>query len=318
MRSSLSAGRDSPAQPIGRRPTGLAVGLLVVALIILLAVVGGAAEHGAGTAQLRRGPASILLSVLTTLSGFAGVASLMLLFWALVTRNRRSLDGSAPKRHSPVLVTGVLLAIFACFTALLALAARKRYVQPLLGLTGRPGIHSAPAGHPLPFNTAASFATSSFVIAIVAIVALVRIVRSMGWRRVLRGLHSLSPSAEIDSEQATAPPADLGTLGRELAALSVADPSAEPDPRRAVIGCYLQMLEVAARHGPARRVTETPTEYLRRMLALTGTSEGPATTLTALFELARYSAHVVEESMRSEAIGALSALRNDLLAGATG
>jgi len=285
--------------------------------MILLAVVGGAAEHGAGTAQLRRGPASILLSVLMTLSGFAGVASLMLLFWALVTRNRRSLDGSAPKRHSPVLVTGVLLAIFACFTALLALAARKRYVQPLLGLTGRPDIRSAAAGHPLPFNTAASFATSSIVIAIVAIVALVRIARSMGWKRVLRGLHSPLASSETDREEA-ARPTDLGTLSLQLAAVSVADPTAEPDPRRAVIGCYLQMLEVAARDGPLRGVAETPTEYLRRMLAMTGTGEGPATTLTALFEVARYSRHPVDESMRSGAIGALGALRNDLLAGAVG
>ena len=230
VRSSLSAGGDSAARPIQRRPAGLAVGIPVVALMILLAVVGGAAEHGAGTAQLRRGPASILLSVLMTLSGFAGVASLMLLFWALVTRNRRSLDGSAPKRHSPVLVTGVLLAIFACFTALLALAARKRYVQPLLGLTGRPDIRSAAAGHPLPFNTAASFATSSIVIAIVAIVALVRIARSMGWKRVLRGLHSPLASSETDREEA-ARPTDLGTLSLQLAAVSVADPTAEPDPR---------------------------------------------------------------------------------------
>ena len=138
-----------------------------------------------------------MLSVLITLAGLAGVASLVMLFWALVTRNRRSLDGSAPKRHSPVLVTGVLLAIFTCFTALLALAARNRYVQPLLGLTGRPGYPQRPTpADPLPFNTAASFTTSSIVIAIVAIVALVRIVRSMGWRRVLRGLHSPLASSE--------------------------------------------------------------------------------------------------------------------------
>jgi hypothetical protein len=169
----------------------------------------------------------------------------------------------------------------------------------------------------LPFNTAASFATSSIVIAIVAIVALVRIARSMGWKRVLRGLHSPLASSETDREEA-ARPTDLGTLSLQLAAVSVADPTAEPDPRRAVIGCYLQMLEVAARDGPLRGVAETPTEYLRRMLAMTGTGEGPATTLTALFEVARYSRHPVDESMRSGAIGALGALRNDLLAGAVG
>ena len=60
-----------------------------MALAILLAVVGASAEHGTGAPQLRRGPASVVLSVLFTLAGLAGVGSLALLFWGLVTRNRR-------------------------------------------------------------------------------------------------------------------------------------------------------------------------------------------------------------------------------------
>ena len=75
----------------------------------------------------------------------------------------------------------------------------------------------------------------------------------------------------------------------QLAFVTVADPGTEPDPRRAVIGCYLQMLEVAARHGPERRDSETPTEYLRRMLASTAATATPATSLTRLFDRARYS-----------------------------
>ena len=42
-----------------------------------------------------------------------------------------------------------------------------------------------------------------------------------------------------------------------------------------MIGCYLQMLEVAARHGPERRRSETPAEYLRRMLATTAAAAAP-------------------------------------------
>jgi hypothetical protein len=49
-----------------------------MALVILLAVVGASAEHGTGAAQLRRGPASVVLSVLFTLAGLAGVGSLAL------------------------------------------------------------------------------------------------------------------------------------------------------------------------------------------------------------------------------------------------
>ena len=112
----------------------LVLGIAVVTLLIFLAVIGGSAEHSTGTAELRRGPASIVVSVLITLALLAGVFSLALLFWGLVTRHRRSLDTSAPQRHSPILVAGALLAIFAGLAALLALAARGRRSPPVAGL----------------------------------------------------------------------------------------------------------------------------------------------------------------------------------------
>jgi hypothetical protein len=51
------------------------------------------------------------------------------------------------------------------------------------------------------------------------------------------------------------------------------------------------------------------------MLAATAAAKAPATSLTGLFERARYSERPVEESMRSDAIAALDALRNELLMG---
>jgi hypothetical protein len=75
------------------------------------------------------------------------------------------------------------------------------------------------------------------------------------------------------------------------------------------------MLEIAARHGPERRRSETPAEYLRRILAITAAAATPATLLTGLFEQARYSERPVGESMRSDAITALDAIRNEILAG---
>jgi hypothetical protein len=73
---------------------------------------------------------------------------------------------------------------------------------------------------------------------------------------------------------------ELDTLSLQLGDLRVPDPSTEPDPRRAVIGCYLQLLDIGSRRGPERRSSETPAEYLHRMLVVT---------LTMLFERARYS-----------------------------
>jgi len=79
---SFSSAGDSCASPQARsRPTRLALGVAVVTLLILLAVIGASAEHGTTASHLRRGPASVVLSVLFTLAGLSGVGSLALLFW---------------------------------------------------------------------------------------------------------------------------------------------------------------------------------------------------------------------------------------------
>jgi hypothetical protein len=293
----------------------LAVGFALAATLILLAVIGAASQHGPGAAALRRGPASVVLSVLVTLAGLAGVASLVLLFWGLVTRKRRSLDDSGRRGRSPILVVAILLAVFACLAGLLVLAVRQRHLQAIPTLHGAPVLH-APTSAPLPFNQAASFTTSGVVAAVVVFFVLTRIARSIGWRRALRRLGRFGPQPGKDKESGSAPGQEAEPIGSYLAALSVQDPTMEPDPRRAVIACYLRLLDVAAQHGGQRRETETPTEYLRRVLTATDAAADPATCLTGLFERARYSRRTVDESMRHDAISALRALQQAYVAGA--
>jgi hypothetical protein len=180
-------------------------------------------------------------------------------------------------------------------------------------LSRRPLSHAGSVTRPLPFNQAASFTTSGIVIGIVVLFVLVRLVRFVGWRRALHRLRPAGSAANATYDDGGAKRAELEELGTELALVTVADPSTEPDPRRAVIGCYLQMLEVAAKSGAERRTSETPTEYLRRILAATAAGRAPAISLTGLFERARYSRQPVGESMRSDAIVALDALRKGLL-----
>ena len=157
------------------RSTALAIGLAVTLLLILVTVVGASAEHGTGAAQLRRGPASIVFSVLITITGIAGVGSLALLFWGLVTRNRRRTDSSTRKRHSPVLLAGALLAMFTCLSALLVVALHRRHLQSLPALGGGAGSHVGRPSNPLPFNDAASFTTSGIVVGVVVLLVLVRL-----------------------------------------------------------------------------------------------------------------------------------------------
>lgn len=86
----------------------------------------------------------------------------------------------------------------------------------------------------------------------------------------------------------------------------------EPDPRRAVIAAYARMEAVLGRHGLARRLSETPIEYLQRVL-LGLTAHGNAVTrLTGLFERAKFSAHPIDQSAKSDAIGALREIRKGM------
>jgi hypothetical protein len=110
-------------------------------------------------------------------------------------------------------------------------------------------------------------------------------------------------------------PLQNATVAEELAAEitdAIDDLEAEPDARRAVIAAYARMEGVLARHGLRRRPSETPLEYLRRiLLGLTARADA-VTRLTALFEQAKFSRHEIDSTMKRDAIGALRVIRDDL------
>jgi hypothetical protein len=93
---------------------------------------------------------------------------------------------------------------------------------------------------------------------------------------------------------------------------AIDDLESEPDARRAVIAAYARMENVLARNGLKRRPSETPVEYLRRIL-LGLTSRGDSVSrLTSLFEQAKFSRHPIDSAMKQDAIGALREIRDDL------
>jgi hypothetical protein len=105
------------------------------------------------------------------------------------------------------------------------------------------------------------------------------------------------------------------TVAEELAATiddAIDDLEAEPDPRRAVIAAYARMEAVLARHGVARRPSQTPLEYLRRVLADLSGRGADVERLTGLYEEAKFSTHQVDGSMKRDAITALQAIRTGL------
>jgi hypothetical protein len=95
---------------------------------------------------------------------------------------------------------------------------------------------------------------------------------------------------------------------------AIDDLEAEPDARRAVIATYARMEGVLARHGLPRRPSETPHEYLRRVLVDLRARAESVRRLTSLFERAKFSRHEIDAPMKREAIGALVDIRDDLRA----
>ncbi len=106
-----------------------------------------------------------------------------------------------------------------------------------------------------------------------------------------------------------------GIVVEDLAASmsdAIDDLEAEPDARRAVIAAYARMEAALARHGLRRRPSETPLEYLRRvLLGLTARADA-VSVLTSLFEQAKFSRHEIDGTMKQDAIGALREIRDDL------
>jgi hypothetical protein len=84
------------------------------------------------------------------------------------------------------------------------------------------------------------------------------------------------------------------------------------DARAAVIACYGRMEAALAAAGIPRRPSEAPLEFLARVLLERDIVGPSATTLTSLFERARFSTHDVDESMRADALGALRDVREQI------
>jgi hypothetical protein len=112
----------------------------------------------------------------------------------------------------------------------------------------------------------------------------------------------------------TAVPLDP-TIAQDFAATisdAIGDLEAEPDARRAVIAAYARMEGVLARHGLRRKPSETPVEYLGRILGGLTSRFDAVARLTGLFEEAKFSLHEIDDAMKRDAIDALGAIRDDL------
>lgn len=285
----------------------------LVALALLLGAAAAESGIAGGAAKVRAEPTSLAFTVATTLFGLAALAALANAVLALV-RAFRLRGGGFEKERRPFARTVVSALATAFFVALLVYVV-IHYRHPHLAAQHprQPGAISAPYGHPkteVHFVAPAAFGTIAAIAAVVVVmvaIAFWRRRRRSGWQREF-GLADRSDREDLLHEE----DARAGAIAEAISQVDVADPRAEPDPRRAVVLAYLQMSAAAEAAGAKRRHHETAREFLERLLDCAGCPPLPTRALTSCFELARYSRDPVTEADRTFAIRALEEIRRSL------
>jgi hypothetical protein len=130
---------------------------------------------------------------------------------------------------------------------------------------------------------------------------------------VLRKRKPALPLTSIAPEPAPKPE----SIARRVYSLlgdTLEDLRREPDSRKAVIAAYARMELGLGALGIDQRRSETPFEYLARVLQAVSVSGPAARRLTDLFERAKFSPAAVAPDMKGAAIDALSAIREEVVA----
>ncbi|WP_425003163.1 DUF4129 domain-containing protein [Mycolicibacterium sp. S3B2] len=148
----------------------------------------------------------------------------------------------------------------------------------------------------------AILAVTTLVLVVLTVVAAIR-----GRRRPANVTASSAPEPEPSAP--TADP-DLARAA-ELGLAEIGDLSR--DPRQAIIACYAAMeRELGKSPGASPQDSDTPTEVLARAIDTQVLRSGSAGELVDLFEEARFSAHIMDEGHRAEAVRALQLVQREL------
>jgi hypothetical protein len=274
----------APRGPADRKWTRAALALVMTAALVAVAGI------GSGRSLVRVGGPRRVLDVASFASDALVVAAVVLLAVLVYGIGRRRWTTST---HTPARMSSQLLLLF----WMLAAFFLARYLSPdgktLPGLrTPLQPPHAKKASERLPPVHWWPLAAIGIVLLLAGIVA---------WRGA-RTTHA--PSVEEIP--------DTGDELREAIEISLGEIERELDPRRAVIRAYARMEQVLARHGLARRPSETALEHLRRALTALQISHGAAQRLAALFERAKFSPHQVDARMKHDALVALTDVQAEL------
>jgi Domain of unknown function (DUF4129) len=149
---------------------------------------------------------------------------------------------------------------------------------------------------------------------VAACLLLFRDLRLPGGRRLGRRRARRTAPGREAADPSIAATEDDAEVARRAVEAALKPLQAPADPRSAVIAAYARMEEVLAERELGRRIPEAPREYLARVLREKGMPGRPLTTLTTLFEEARFSLHPIPQSAPGRALGELENARVALAA----
>jgi Domain of unknown function (DUF4129) len=114
---------------------------------------------------------------------------------------------------------------------------------------------------------------------------------------------------EFDNDEE---PSEEESLADAVAAAEVELDSHGDDTRAAIIAAYVAMERQLVAGGTIRYASDTPTDFLLRVMSASRVSRGSATRLTELFREARFSSHPMPSAARADAARALARVGDDL------
>ncbi len=282
---------------------GNAARILVPALVVL-GLVGVVAVAATGSTSTgtddARAPADSILDIVVSLGVVLLVPAAALLVYGLMQRKDIKRQAMGMPRHG-LLTTLIWLGLFGAVTYF----RLRNWERPAFEDSAVADAFSDGEAAPTPGSTSpavTAYEPEWTWIPAVVVGALI-VIGVVAW--IVAGRRSrltFDPDEQVARELANA-------LDDSLDALR-----AEPDPRRAVIAAYARLERVLAAHRLGRQESETPNEYLARILGNLEVERRSVRRLTDLFTEAKFSTHVVDAAMKEEAIEALTTVRDELRA----
>jgi hypothetical protein len=294
-----------------RRLLLAALGPAVTVLITLVVLAARPSSLQAGDGPTNAGPVIAIVHVIEILGIALELLAILILIVVFRLSRRREEDDDDEPYQEPVRVHWLVRLLSSLLpplvlAALIVAITRSRPVDRPLELAPIGDFGASPGSGGFVEQVITNLGLSWWEVLIAVVLAVVAFVAILGAFRAYRAPVS-TPNEEPEVLRQTSALASAVGAGLRDARL-------EPDPRRAVITAYATMERMLAAQGWPRREVEAPLEYMTRLFAERNVRADALGTLTELFELARFSHHVISPAAKERAIGALTVIDQELRA----